>query len=65
MRTRLELALQSHPNHVLELGVVDALPAVGDFVNREDSGWVGYVKSRRWNIHKDGSAVVRCWLADA
>lgn len=60
---RLELALVSHPTHILEVGEVTSVPAVGDFVDREDSGWVGYVKSRRWTIRKDGTGIdVRCWL---
>ncbi len=59
---RLELALESHPNHVLEVGEVTAVPMVGDYVVREESGWIGYVKRRRWEILKDGSSDVRCWL---
>jgi hypothetical protein len=60
---RLELALESHPNNILEIGVVPAVPAVGDYVDRENSGWFGYVKRRRWNIREDGTGIdVRCWL---
>lgn len=60
---RLELALETHPTHVIEIGVVSAVPSVGDFVDRKNSGWSGYVKSRRWNIREDGTGIdVRCWL---
>jgi len=53
----------SHPEHVLEVGRVDAVPAVGDFVDRKNSGWVWVVTSRRWNIREDGTGIdVRCWL---
>lgn len=64
MNIYLELALVSHPNHVLEVPhSVPCVPGIGDFVNREDSGWFGYVKSRRWKIRKDGGGIdVRCWL---
>lgn len=59
----LELSLVSHPDHILVVGCVTAVPSVGDFVNRENSAWVGYVKSRRWNIRGDGAGIdVRCWL---
>lgn len=59
----LELAMESHPNHVLIVGAVDAVPAVGDYVNREDSGWFGYVKRRKWTVRADGKGIeVRCWL---
>lgn len=59
----LELSLVSHPTHVIEVGKVTAVPSVGDFVDRKNSGWVGYVTSRRWNIREDGSGIdVRCWL---
>ncbi len=60
---RLELSMVSHPRHVIEVGVVSAVPAVGDFVERKESGWFGYVKSRRWEIRADGRGIdVRCWL---
>lgn len=60
---RLELALESHPNNILEIGVVPAVPAVGDYVDRENSGWSGYVTRRHWTIREDGTAIdVRCLL---
>lgn len=58
----LELAMESHPHQVLEVGVVPDTPAVGDYVRREDSGWYGYVSRRRWDVDKHGNVVVRCWL---
>lgn len=59
----LELAMESHPNHVLDVGKVDLVPAVGDYVEREESGWYGYVKRRKWTIRKDGRGIdVRLWL---
>lgn len=32
---KLEIAWESHPAHVLEVGKVDAIPSVGDFVSVE------------------------------
>ncbi len=60
----LELAMESRPHHVLVVDDYQAqAPCVGDYVDREGSGWFGYVRSRRWTIKSDGTAVVRCWLA--
>jgi hypothetical protein len=60
---RLELALETYPQSILEVGLVDGVPAFGDYVTREDSGWYGYVTRRRFNIRKDGSGIdVRVWL---
>lgn len=59
----LELALESHPNHVIEVGAVDAVPVVGDYVHRENSGWWGYVTRRRWKVRENGTGIdVRLWL---
>lgn len=59
----LELALETRPHSILEVGQVDGVPAFGDFVDREDSGWYGYVARRRFEIRKDGSGInVRVWL---
>lgn len=61
-RVTLELALESHPHNVLEIGEVPHAPAIGDYVQREDSGWYGYVSGRRWAFDKRGNVTVRCWL---
>lgn len=63
MKTKLELSLVSHPHHVLQVGFVPVVPARGDFVQRDESGWSGYVYNRRFEYSSDGSVcVVRVWL---
>lgn len=58
----LELSSVSIPAHVLAIDDVAAVPAVGDYVQRDESGWYGYVKSRRWDFHTNGNITVRCWI---
>lgn len=60
----LELALESHPNVVHEEGLVTEVPAVGDFVDRKNSGWHGYVRRRRFIYPEehDKPVVARVWL---
>lgn len=57
----LELSLVNSPAHVRKIGVVIAAPAVGDLFSCDS--WWGYVKSRRWELRKDGDGFdVRVWL---
>ena len=58
----LELAMESQPAHILEIGEVQQAPQIGDYVHRAESGWTGYVQNRRWEIQTNGDIVVRCWL---
>lgn len=63
LKLYLELAMESHPNHINMVGEVSSVPSIGDYVSREESGWTGYVKNRRWEIRADGSAIdIRVWL---
>jgi len=65
MKIYLELSLINYPSNILEVGEVTSIPSIGDFVDRKESGWKGYVKGRRWNIRSDGSGIdVRIWLQD-
>lgn len=72
---KLEIAWESHPAIVLELGDVDAVPDVGDFVEVDRVAYpdserlivsgreclFGYVRRRRFSYRAD-VIVVRVWI---
>lgn len=48
----------------LEIGDVIEVPAVGDWVDREDSGWRGLVVRRWWSYSKRGKVECHVLLDD-
>jgi len=62
---KLELTVDTPKGEVhLVVGEVSAVPAVGDWVDREDSGWRGLVTKRWWHFDRRGRASCRLVLDD-
>ena len=63
--TKLVLSVETPKGEVhLEIGQVAEAPAVGDWVDREDSGWRGLVVKRWWFYDKKGRIECRVLLDD-
>lgn len=61
--TVLELVVGSEVgDQVLEIDDPVHIPCVGDFVDRKESGWRGYVTRRRFEIMPRGITFIRVWL---
>ena len=63
--TLLVLSVDTPKGEVhLEIGKVAEVPAVGDWVDREESGWRGVVVKRWWFYNKRGEAECRVLLKE-